>query len=113
VIKYIFILMIGIWMVVFSFGMRFAYGEEELVEKGKQLYTQKKCGLCHTVDGSGGKKGGDLSDEGSKRDAEWLTKYIRDPKSPTMPEAKMRPVKGTDEELKALAAYMMSLKKAK
>jgi mono/diheme cytochrome c family protein len=25
----------------------------------------------------------------------------------------MRPVKGTDEELKALAAYMMSLMKAK
>jgi len=30
-----------------------------------------------------------------------------------LPEAKMRPVKGTDEELKALAAYVMSLKKAK
>ena len=111
-IKYIFILMIGIWMVVFSFGMGFAYGEEELVEKWKQLYTQKKCGLCHTVDGSGGKKGGDLSDEGSKRDAEWLTKYIRDPKS-LMPEAKMPAFRGTDEELNALVAYLMSLKKAK
>lgn len=111
-IKYIFILMIGIWMVVFSFGMRFAYGEEELVEKGKQFYTEKKCGLCHTVDGSGGKKGGDLSDVGSKRDAEWLTKYMRDPKS-IIPEAKMPAFRGTDEELNALVAYLMSLKKAK
>ena len=111
-IQYIFILMIGIWMVVFSFGTRFANGEEELVEKGKQLYTQKKCGLCHTVDGSGGKKGGDLSDVGSKRDAEWLTKYMRDPKS-VIPEAKMPAFRGTDEELNALVAYLMSLKKAK
>ena len=110
--KYKFILMIGIWLVVISFGMRYAYGEEELVEKGKQLYTQKKCGLCHTVDGSGGRKGGDLSDVGGKRDAEWLTKYMKDPKS-VIPEAKMPAFRGTDEELNALVAYLMSLKKAK
>ena len=112
-IKYIFILMIGIWMAVFSFGMRFAYGEEDLVAKGKEIYAQKKCSMCHMIDGVGGKIGGDLSDEGNKgRDEEWLIKYFKDPKS-LMPEAKMRPVKGTDEELKALAAYLMSLKKAK
>ena len=112
-IKYIFILMIGIWMVVFSFAMSFAYGEEELCGKGKEIFTQKKCSMCHKIEGVGGKIGPDLSDEGDKgRSEEWLIKYFKDPKS-TMPEAKMRPVKGTDEELKALAAYMMSLKKAK
>ena len=112
-IKYIFILMIGIWMVVFSFAMSFAYGEEELCGKGKEIFTQKKCSMCHKIEGVGGKIGPDLSDEGDKgRSEEWLIKYFKDPKS-SMPEAKMRPVKGTDEELKALAAYMMSLKKAK
>jgi cytochrome c2 len=111
--KYIFIFMIGIWMVVFSFAMRFAYGEEELCGKGKEIFTQKKCSMCHKIEGVGGKIGPDLSDEGDKgRSEEWLIKYFKDPKS-TIPEAKMRPVKGTDEELKALAAYMMSLKKAK
>ena len=111
-IKYIFILMIGIWMVVFSFAMSFAYGEEELCGKGKEIFTQKKCSMCHKIEGVGGKIGPDLSDEGDKgRSEEWLIKYFKDPKS-TMPEAKMRPVKGTDEELKALAAYMLSLKKA-
>jgi mono/diheme cytochrome c family protein len=110
--KNMFIFMVGIWMVVISLGMRYAYGEEGLVEKGKQLYTQKKCGFCHTVDGSGGKKGGDLSDVSSKRDAEWLTKYLKDPKS-LMPEAKMPAFRGTDEEVNALVAYLMSLKKAK
>ena len=111
--KHVLIFMIGIWMVVFSFGAKFAQGEEDLVAKGKEIYTQKKCSLCHTIDGVGGKMGGDLSDEGNKgRDEEWLIKYFKDPKS-IIPEAKMPPVKGTDEELKALAAYMMSLKKEK
>ena len=112
-IKYIFILMIGIWMVIFSFGAKFAQGADELVGKGKEIYTQKKCSMCHKIEGVGGKIGPDLSDEGDKgRSEEWLIKYFKDPKS-SMPEAKMRPVKGTDEELKALVAYLMSLKKAK
>ncbi|MGE5445915.1 MAG: c-type cytochrome [Ignavibacteriales bacterium] len=111
--KYIFILVTGIWMIVISFGARFAYGEENLVEKGKELYTQKKCSMCHKIEGVGGKMGPDLSDEGNKgRTEDWLMKYFKDPKS-VMPEAKMRPVKGTDEELKALVAYMTSLKKTK
>ncbi|MBI2486085.1 MAG: c-type cytochrome [Deltaproteobacteria bacterium] len=64
--KYIFILMIGIWMVVFSFGAKFAQGEEDLVAKGKEIYTQKKCSMCHKIEGVGGKMGPDLSDEGNK-----------------------------------------------
>ncbi len=106
--KYIF--MIGICMVVFSFSVRFAYGEENLVEKGKELYTQKNCSMCHKINGVGGKMGPDLSDEGNKgRTEEWLVNFFKDPKS-IKPEGMMRPVKGTDEELKALAAYVMSLK---
>jgi cytochrome c oxidase subunit II len=109
--KYIFIFMIGIWMVIFSFGAKFAQGVEDLVEKGKELYTQKRCSTCHRIEGVGGKIGPDLSDEGDKgRDEEWLIKFFKDPKS-MKPGAKMMPVKGTDEELKALAAYVMSLKK--
>jgi cytochrome c2 len=104
------IFMIGIWMVVFSFGAGFAYGEGNLVEKGKELYTQKRCSMCHKIEGVGGKMGPDLSDEGNKgRNEDWLIKFFNDPKS-MKPGAKMLPVKCTDEELKALAAYMMSLK---
>jgi len=111
--KHLFIFMIGIWMVIFSFGVKFAQGEEDLVAKGKEIYAQKKCSMCHKIEGVGGKMGPDLSDEGNNgRDEEWLIKYFKDPKS-IKPDVKMPPVKGTDEELKALAAYMMSLKKAK
>jgi cytochrome c2 len=90
---------------------RVVMGAEGSAEKGKEVYDAKKCGLCHTVDGSGGKRGGDLSDVGDKRDAEWLTKYLKDPKA-LLPEAKMPVFKGSDEELQDLVAYLMSLKKA-
>jgi cbb3-type cytochrome oxidase cytochrome c subunit len=53
----------------------------------------------------------DLSDIGDKKDAEWLTKYMKDPKS-LMPEAKMPAFKGSDADLQDLVAYLMSLKKA-
>ncbi len=104
------IFVIGFWMVVFSFGAQFALGDENLVDKGKELFAKKNCSMCHKIEGVGGKMGPDLSNEGNKgRTEEWLIKMFKDPKSVT-PDAKMRPVKGTDEEFKALAAYIMSLK---
>jgi nitric oxide reductase subunit C len=72
----------------------------------------KKCKLCHSIAGDAGKqadKGGPLDDVGSKRDAAWLEKYMRDPKS-VMPDAKMPKLKYTDEEMKILVDYMLSLK---
>jgi cytochrome c2 len=77
---------------------------------GKKLYEGKRCGLCHTIGGQGGKIGPDLSDEGSERDGDWLKKFLKDPKG-TAPGAKMLPVKATDEELAALVDYLLSLKK--
>ena len=110
--KHILMFIIGVAILMGSaMGGSLAQGEEGSAEKGKEVYTAKKCGLCHTVDGSGGKKGGDLSDVGDKRDAEWLTKYMKDPKS-LIPEAKMPAFRGTDEELQNLVAYLTSLKKA-
>ena len=72
----------------------------------------KKCKLCHSIGGVGGKqaeKGGALDGVGSKRDAAWLEAYLRDPKS-KMPDAKMPKLKYDDAELKALVDYMLSLK---
>jgi len=109
--RHVLVLSIGLAILMGSaMSGSLAQGKEGSGEKGKEVYDAKKCGLCHTVDGTGGKKGGDLSDVGDKRDAEWLTKYMKDPKS-LMPEAKMPAFKGTDDELQDLVAYMMSLKK--
>ena len=72
----------------------------------------KKCKLCHSIGGVGGKqaeKGGPLDGVGSKRDAAWLEAYLRDPKS-KIPDAKMPKLKYDDAELKAFVDYMLSLK---
>jgi mono/diheme cytochrome c family protein len=80
-------------------------------DEGKALY-EKQCKVCHSVGGDKGKmadKGGPLDGEGKKRDAEWLKKYIADPKS-VMPDAKMPKMKLTPEQVDDLVAYMQSLK---
>ena len=41
----------------------------------------KGCLNCHTLGKGGGKVGADLTDVGSRRTADWLHKWIHDPKS--------------------------------
>ena len=80
-------------------------------DEGKALY-EKKCKVCHSIGADKGKmadKGGALDGVGTKRDAEWLKKYLADPKS-VMPDAKMPKLKMTDQELADYVAYMLTLK---
>jgi cytochrome c2 len=106
----------GIRLVVFTpfflgltlFSVFSAFASD--IAKGKMLYEEKRCGLCHTVAGQGGKLGPDLTEVGNRRDSDWLTRFLKDPKG-TMPGAKMMPVKATPEEITALVDYLLSLKK--
>lgn len=80
------------------------------IEKGKKLYEEKRCRLCHVIAGKGDKHGPDLSSVGNRRDRAWLMAFLQDPQK-TIPGAKMLPVKGTEEEHSALTDYLVSLKK--
>ena len=71
---------------------------------GAALFKSKMCGACHGA----GKKGGDLA--GCKLDKGAIVKYMKDPKAAN-PKATMMPIKGSDEELNAIADYVVSLKK--
>ena len=80
-------------------------------EAAPAIYT-KKCELCHTIAGKGGKKadvGGPLDGVGSKRDEAWLRKYIPDPKS-AMEDAKMPKFNLAPADMDAVVKYMQSLK---
>lgn len=90
-------------------AVTWSQAESDPVSKGSQVYQGKKCALCHSIQGKGGKAGGDLSHVGTKRDAQWLETFMKDPKA-VKPKVKMPAFKGNDDELKALVAYMMSLK---
>ena len=76
---------------------------------GEKIYSAKRCAACHVIQGKGGKLGPALSDIGSKRDAQWLKTFLKDPKA-INPESKMSLFKGTDEELESLVAYLLTLK---
>lgn len=91
-----------------SANLLLAVGPE--VEKGKKVFEEKRCSVCHAIGGRGGKIGPDLSDIGNERDADWLMKFLQDPKG-TIPGAKMMPVKANNEELLALVDYLLFLKK--
>lgn len=86
-----------------------AQGGVGLRTRGEQVYADKKCAMCHSIKGKGGKSGGDLTDVGAKRDVAWLKQFTKNPKS-VMPNAKMPSFRGSEEELDAVAAYMASLK---
>ena len=79
-------------------------------KKGMLLYVENECSYCHNIMGEGGHRTGpDMSNVvRKKRDLQYLTTYIKDPKSQmastTMPEYAM-----SDTELKQLAEFLLTL----
>lgn len=102
-------LAIGIVAVLFLGITGFAQEEGAQIEAGKKIYSEMKCPMCHKMDGVGGKIGPELSGVGSRKDAEWIKGFLKDPKS-VIPDTKQPPFKGTDEQLEAIVTYLGSLK---
>jgi mono/diheme cytochrome c family protein len=81
-----------------------------LVIRGEGLFKEQGCYGCHTV-GKFGTQGiaADLSHVGAKHDVGYLTKWLKDPAS-QQPTAHMPKIGLSDDEAKALAAYLGSLR---
>jgi mono/diheme cytochrome c family protein len=83
---------------------------------GKQVF-QQSCARCHRIGGGGSSGGGgfgrgrgpDLGAIGRDHDADWLMGFIRDPKS-KKPDSRMPQPRLSDEDLRAVAVYLASLK---
>jgi len=83
-----------------------------LIADGKKVYMKNACATCHLVGDKGGKIGPDLSHVGTKVKPADLAIFIRDPKKKT-PNSLMpayAPNQIDDKQLKALVAYLVSLK---
>jgi cytochrome c2 len=78
---------------------------------GEKLYAAQKCSVCHKIGTKGGKMGPDLSAVAGKRDADWLRKYLPNPKL-LDPKNKMPVVKLKGPEMEDLIAYLLTLKGA-
>ncbi len=90
----------------------------EQVERGKELFQTQGCVACHTVGDTGGAIGPDLTREAQrKRSDEWQLQHLKDPLSvyvigPTQGTAWPMPPFAhlSEEDLKALVAFLQSLK---
>ena len=82
-----------------------------LVKYGKTLYRQEGCFTCHRLNNEGGKVGPDLTTEGTRaHTTEWLVGHFKDPQA-YVHGSVMPPFKNlTDQQLRALTAFLQNQK---
>jgi len=80
-----------------------------LVGQGRLVFRDQGCYGCHTAERMGTPIGPDLSRIGAKRDQTYLTRWMRDP-SAQRPSAHMPALELTEADVRALAAYLGSLR---
>ena len=87
-----------------------AAAQEGQVGEGKKLFISQGCYGCHMIGAVGTSAiGPDLSHVGSRYTPEYLVRWLRDPVS-QKPTAHMPRINLTELEVRALAAYLASLR---
>ncbi|HXZ32579.1 MAG TPA: cytochrome c, partial [Terriglobales bacterium] len=81
-----------------------------MVSTGKQLYEVKyRCQSCHTLGGTGSHVGPNLNNSGNWLTPAWIEAWLRNPQD--LQPGTIEPRRNlTDEEIRALAAYLMTLR---
>jgi ubiquinol-cytochrome c reductase cytochrome b subunit len=82
---------------------------DPLAAAGKKVYEGESCDACHGEGGIGTDAAPKLAGATAQKSADELTKLLKNP-TPKMIESGMQSVNISDEELKALVAYIKSLK---
>jgi mono/diheme cytochrome c family protein len=101
--------------VLFSLGPPAWAASSDDVEQGQKVYSAQKCSICHSIGGTGNKKG-PLDGVGTKLTADQIRLWMTDAPAMTAKTkaARKPPMKSymlPKEDLDALVAYMQSLKK--
>jgi cytochrome c553 len=79
------------------------------IEQGQRDFMSNGCYGCHTVGKVGTPIGPDLSRVGSKYSRAYLERWLRDP-SAQRPSAHMPALELSDNQVKAMAAFLSSLR---
>jgi cytochrome c553 len=79
------------------------------VDQGQRYFMDIGCYGCHTVGKMGTPIGPDLSRVGSKYSRVYLERWLRDP-SAQRPSAHMPTLELSEEQVKAVAAFLSSLR---
>lgn len=81
----------------------------EMVKQGEKLVLDRACTACHKLGDRDGGIAPDLTFEGLLKDGPWIYEHFKNPKS-TMPDSIMPAFRFTDDEFKAMTAYLLTLK---
>ena len=102
-------LLVIAWLVVLNVTSPVA-GQDDpaLVAQGRRIYAERGCDGCHAVDATGRRSGPDLSTVGRRYSASYLTYWLS--ANPYRGAVHMPKVALTDAELKALVAYLGTLR---
>jgi cytochrome c2 len=111
--KHILIYLSLVITIVALYGFAYAFANNSDGDGGKKIFIDNKCNMCHTVKSQDimSKKSDavDLSNVGTDKTVDFLNKYLKK-------EAKLNDkdhkssFKGTDEELKVLVDWLLTLK---
>ena len=82
---------------------------DPLASAGKKVYEGESCDACHGESGIGGAAAPKLAGSTAQKPADELSNLLRKP-TPKMLEGGMQAVNVSDDDLKALVAYIKSLK---
>ncbi len=88
-----------------------AINPAQMVKQGEQLINDRACTACHKLGAKDGAIAPDLSFEGLIREPQWLDAHFRNPRS-TMPDSIMPSFRFTEDEFKAMTAYLSGLRTA-
>ncbi|MFN8674211.1 MAG: c-type cytochrome [Candidatus Sericytochromatia bacterium] len=81
----------------------------EFFNKGKELVTSSNCFACHKIEGqeAGLKNGPPLTQAASKLNPSWMVNWVENPRH-YLPMSKMPTFKVTNDDAKAITAYVLS-----
>lgn len=108
----------GATLIVLGWGIPASAQDAKMIERGKQVYAEQKCKMCHSI-GTEGNAKGPLDDTGNKLTAAEIKEWMVNPKEMTAKtKATRKPLMKAypalpAADLDALVAYMQSLKKTK
>jgi cytochrome c2 len=84
-------------------------GPGSVIQRGEAAFKNNGCYGCHVIGKFGTPIGPDLSQVGRKYQQEYLARWLRDP-AQVRPSAHMPTLELTDADVRALAAYLGSLR---
>ena len=99
----------GLVLVLLLAALVVSSGAQAPTELGKQYFMNSGCYGCHTVGKMGTPIGPDLSRVGAKYSRAYMERWLRDPSS-QRPNAHMPVLELGEDQVKALAAFLASLR---